>query len=84
MLILFNQLSLDELQHKDFVYLTCIIPIAVNMTLQYLFYGARAKVRSLQREWVKQHLLQVGRQFTAVPNAEVSDFVPPQEQLFEA
>ena len=53
------------------------------MTFDYLFQRVCTKVRSLQRERIKQHLLQVGRHFVAVPNTEVSDFVPPQEQLFE-
>ena len=84
MLIQLNQLSLDELQHKDLVYLTRIIPIAINMTFDYLFHSVCAKVRPLQRDRIKQHLLQVGRQFVAVPNTEVGDFVPTQEQLFDA
>ena len=84
MLIQFNQFSLDELQRQNLVYLTRIIPTAINMTFKYLFHRMRTKVRSLQRERIKQYLLQVGRQFIAVPDTEVSDFVPPKEQLFEA
>ena len=83
MLIQFNQRSLDKLQHKDLVYLTRIIPIAIKMAFEYLFQGVRTKVRSLQREGVKQYLLQVVRQLVAVPDPEVSDFVPPKEQLFD-
>ena len=83
MLIQFNQLSLDQLQHKDLIDLARIIPITINMTFNYLFQSVCTKVWSLQSERIKQHLLQVGRQFIAVPNTEVSDFVPPEEQLFE-
>ena len=83
MLIQFNESSLDELQRQNLVYLTRIIPTAIKMAFKYLLHRVRTKVRPLQRERIKQYLLQVVRQLIAVPDAEVSDFVPPKKQLFE-
>jgi hypothetical protein len=57
--MLLDQLSLDELAGEDPVYLQCVIPIALDVTVDDLFKTPTIKVRSGACAWVEQNVLQI-------------------------
>jgi hypothetical protein len=65
------------------MYLGGIIPIAINVTFEHPFQRARSKIRPAESRGVKKYLLQVAREFIAVPNAKVGELVPTEEQSFQ-
>ncbi len=57
--MLLDQLSLDDLAGEDPVYLQCVIPIALDVTVDDLFKTPTVKVRSGPRARVEQNVFEI-------------------------
>src|SRR5882672_3459359 len=80
---LLDELPLKQLARQDAMNVERVVLAPADVVLHHPLQAGALEIRPAQRARIKQHFLQVIRQRVAIPDAEVIELVPAQEQLLE-
>src|SRR6266436_1699750 len=74
---------MQELQREHFVDLEGVVPVALEVSPHHAFESTAVEVRPGKGPRVEQHFTDVGGESIPVPNPEMAELVPAQDETIQ-
>src|SRR2546428_11631311 len=75
---------MQEFEGQDLVDLGGVVPVSLEVSLNHSLEPARFEIRPGKSAWVQKHFTNVPGEGVPVPDPEMVELVPPEEQALEA